>query len=73
MTNREIGARLRWSVGTAKKYLQRALEKLGAVEVLGGKSEELPSHERGGDHEHEARRGCRSQYPHRPLDIAHRR
>jgi len=34
MTNREIGARLRWSVGTVKKYLQRALEKLGAVEVL---------------------------------------
>jgi len=30
MTNREIGARLRWSVGTVKKYLQRALEKLGA-------------------------------------------
>jgi DNA-binding NarL/FixJ family response regulator len=30
LTNREIGARLRWSVGTVKKYLQRALEKLGA-------------------------------------------
>ena len=30
LTNREIGERLRWSVGTVKKYLQRALEKLGA-------------------------------------------
>lgn len=30
LTNREIAARLRWSVGTVKKYLQRALEKLGA-------------------------------------------
>ena len=30
LTNREIGARLRWSIGTVKKYLQRALEKLGA-------------------------------------------
>ncbi len=30
LTNREIGVRLRWSVGTVKKYLQRALEKLGA-------------------------------------------
>jgi DNA-binding NarL/FixJ family response regulator len=30
LTNREIGARLRWGVGTVKKYLQRALEKLGA-------------------------------------------
>jgi DNA-binding NarL/FixJ family response regulator len=30
LTNREIGARLRWSVGTVKKYLQRTLEKLGA-------------------------------------------
>src|SRR5262245_15971151 len=32
LTNREIGARLRWSVGTVKKYLQRALEKLGAAD-----------------------------------------
>jgi DNA-binding NarL/FixJ family response regulator len=30
LTNREIGVRLRWSVGTVKKYLQRTLEKLGA-------------------------------------------
>ena len=30
LTNREIGERLRWSVGTVKKYLQRTLEKLGA-------------------------------------------
>lgn len=30
LTNREIGERMRWSVGTVKKYLQRALEKLGA-------------------------------------------
>jgi DNA-binding NarL/FixJ family response regulator len=30
LTNREIGQRLRWSVGTVKKYLQRTLEKLGA-------------------------------------------
>jgi DNA-binding NarL/FixJ family response regulator len=30
LTNREIGKRLRWSVGTVKKYLQRILEKLGA-------------------------------------------
>lgn len=28
LTNREIGARMRWSVATAKKYLQRILEKL---------------------------------------------
>jgi DNA-binding NarL/FixJ family response regulator len=28
LTNREIGERLRWSVGTVKKYLQRTLEKL---------------------------------------------
>jgi len=32
LTNREIGVRLRWSVGTVKKYLQRALEKLGAAD-----------------------------------------
>jgi DNA-binding NarL/FixJ family response regulator len=32
LTNREIGARLRWSVGTVKKYLQRTLEKLGAAD-----------------------------------------
>jgi len=30
LTNREIGKRLRWSVGTVKKYLQRTLDKLGA-------------------------------------------
>jgi DNA-binding NarL/FixJ family response regulator len=30
LTNREIGQRLRWSVGTVKKYLQRTLDKLGA-------------------------------------------
>jgi DNA-binding NarL/FixJ family response regulator len=30
LTNREIGKRLHWSVGTVKKYLQRALEKLDA-------------------------------------------
>ena len=28
LTNREIAARMRWSVGTAKKYVQRILEKL---------------------------------------------
>jgi DNA-binding NarL/FixJ family response regulator len=28
LTNREIAERLRWSVGTVKKYLQRTLEKL---------------------------------------------
>jgi DNA-binding NarL/FixJ family response regulator len=32
LTNREIGQRLRWSVGTVKKYLQRALDKLGAAD-----------------------------------------
>jgi len=32
LTNREIGQRLRWSVGTVKKYLQRTLEKLGAAD-----------------------------------------
>src|SRR5262245_26898954 len=31
LTNREIGKRLHWSVGTVKKYLQRTLEKLGAT------------------------------------------
>jgi DNA-binding NarL/FixJ family response regulator len=30
LTNRKIGERMRWSVGTAKKYVQRILEKLGA-------------------------------------------
>jgi DNA-binding NarL/FixJ family response regulator len=30
LTNREIGKRLHWSVGTVKKYLQRTLDKLGA-------------------------------------------
>ncbi|MBI4635182.1 MAG: response regulator transcription factor [Candidatus Rokubacteria bacterium] len=29
LTNKEIGERMRWSVGTAKKYVQRILEKLG--------------------------------------------
>jgi DNA-binding NarL/FixJ family response regulator len=29
LTNREIGARMRWSLGTAKKYVQRVLERLG--------------------------------------------
>lgn len=29
LTNRQIGERMRWSVGTAKKYVQRILEKLG--------------------------------------------
>ncbi len=29
LTNREISDRMRWSVGTAKKYVQRVLEKLG--------------------------------------------
>jgi DNA-binding NarL/FixJ family response regulator len=28
LTNREISERMRWSVGTAKKYVQRILEKL---------------------------------------------
>jgi DNA-binding NarL/FixJ family response regulator len=28
LTNREIAERMRWSVGTAKKYVQRILEKL---------------------------------------------
>ncbi len=32
LTNREIGKRLHWSVGTVKKYLQRTLEKLGAAD-----------------------------------------
>jgi two-component system response regulator DevR len=32
LTNREIGQRLRWSVGTVKKYLQRTLDKLGACD-----------------------------------------
>jgi two-component system response regulator DevR len=30
LTNREISERMRWSVGTSKKYVQRVLEKLGA-------------------------------------------
>jgi DNA-binding NarL/FixJ family response regulator len=29
LTNREIGDRMRWSVATAKKYVQRILDKLG--------------------------------------------
>ena len=29
LTNREIGERMRWSVATAKKYVQRILDKLG--------------------------------------------
>lgn len=28
LTNREIGERMRWSLGTAKKYVQRVLERL---------------------------------------------
>ena len=32
LTNREIGKRLHWSVGTVKKYLQRTLQKLGATD-----------------------------------------
>jgi DNA-binding NarL/FixJ family response regulator len=28
LTNREIAERMRWSVGTVKKYVQRILEKL---------------------------------------------
>jgi DNA-binding NarL/FixJ family response regulator len=28
LTNREIGERMRWSVATAKKYVQRILDKL---------------------------------------------
>src|SRR5262249_32990706 len=32
LTNREISRRLRWSVGTVKKYLQRTLDKLGAAD-----------------------------------------
>ncbi len=28
-TNREISERMRWSIGTSKKYVQRVLEKLG--------------------------------------------
>ena len=30
LTNRQIGARMRWSVATAKKYVQQILQKLGA-------------------------------------------
>jgi len=30
LTNREISLQMRWSVATAKKYVQRILEKLGA-------------------------------------------
>jgi len=29
LTNREIAGRMRWSVATAKKYVQRILAKLG--------------------------------------------
>ena len=29
LTNRQIGERMRWSMATAKKYVQRILEKLG--------------------------------------------
>jgi len=29
LTNKEISERMRWSMGTAKKYVQRILEKLG--------------------------------------------
>jgi DNA-binding NarL/FixJ family response regulator len=32
LTNREIGTKLHWSVGTVKKHLQRTLDKLGAAD-----------------------------------------
>ncbi len=32
LTNREIAGRLRWSVGTVKKYVQQILEKLGVAD-----------------------------------------
>jgi DNA-binding NarL/FixJ family response regulator len=32
LTNRQISERTRWSVGTVKKYVQRLLDKLGAVD-----------------------------------------
>lgn len=35
LTNREIGARMRWSVATVKKYVQRVIEKLGVTDRTG--------------------------------------
>ena len=32
LTNRQIGERMRWSLGTAKKYVQRVLEKLDVAD-----------------------------------------
>jgi len=32
LTNKQISERTRWSVGTVKKYVQRLLDKLGAVD-----------------------------------------
>lgn len=32
LTNREISAQMRWSVATAKKYVQRILDKLGVAD-----------------------------------------
>jgi DNA-binding NarL/FixJ family response regulator len=32
LTNRQIAARMRWSVATAKKYVQRVLAKMGAAD-----------------------------------------
>ena len=32
LTNREIAERMRWSVATAKKYVQRVLDKMGATD-----------------------------------------
>lgn len=32
LTNRQIAAHLRWSQATVKKYIQRVLEKLGAID-----------------------------------------
>jgi two-component system, NarL family, response regulator DevR len=32
LTNRQIAERMRWSVATAKKYVQRVLEKMGATD-----------------------------------------
>ena len=32
LTNRQIAARMRWSVATAKKYVQRVLDKMGATD-----------------------------------------
>jgi DNA-binding NarL/FixJ family response regulator len=32
LTNRQIAERMRWSVATAKKYVQRVLEKMAATD-----------------------------------------